>query len=521
MTKDEQIKLLIEGVEAWNARRESDPFRPDLSGENIWKAFNDACKLEQIGDWLSIPLGGVNFSNANLKGANLMSACLVDANLVDANLKNAKLMSADLTGAFLARAKLQKAKFKNAKLANANLDFANLKSATFGYAHLKNTSLLGAILKKADLSNVEFLTDVDSAGAQPWKAKLYPFGKSDLSPKEYECELNAIKNVRDLLELIQKIQGHHKDDGTRLYFRGEAQNRTDWVLQPSVMREDELRRSEGEMLRDLMSRRPEEFNGRNSALEQWVLAQHHRLPTRFIDITRNPLVALFFACEDNKYKNQEGRLRIFAVPQTLIKPFTNDTISVIANLAKMTYLEQKLILGVETTDIRGAEKEEYDLAKLRLYQGIQQEKPYFKERIDVRDLYKVFVVEPQQFPERIRAQSGAFLASAFHDRFEPEKIQDWNKHIPVYAHYELTIPSDCKEGIRNELRLLNITEETLLPGLDSSAKAVKETYSNNKDKTIPKQIRTKYSKGALIPLAPVNLKEGDEVTLSIKDKPQL
>ena len=57
-----------------------------------------------------------------------------------------------------------------------------------------------------------------------------------------------------------------------------------------------------------------------------------------------------------------------------------------------------------------------------LYQLIRQEKSYFDERIDLRDLYKVYVVEPQLSSERIRAQAGAFLVSAFHERLERDEI---------------------------------------------------------------------------------------------------
>lgn len=36
-----------------------------------------------------------------------------------------------------------------------------------------------------------------------------------------------------------------------------------------------------------------------------------------------------------------------------------------------------------------------------------------------------------------------------------------------------------------------------------------------------RKIRARYSNGTLTPLEPVDLKEGEEVTLSIEDKPQL
>ena len=485
MTKDEQIKLLLEGVQAWNRQREKSSFLPDLSGEDIWKAFRNAGKLEQIGDWCYIPLSGVNFSNANLKGANLRMAYLVDANLRNANLKTADLVGADMTGAVLSRSKLQKANFKNAKLANAKFDFSKLHKANFDYAYLNGTYLFRAkVDNETDFSLVESFSNADFAGAQPWEAILYSKEERDLSPTPYKPMLNKpmlnkIKSTGGLLKRIRQLQTYHKGDDSVLYFRGEA--KSGWELQPSVMRNSKFRKYEREMLRELLTRRPEEFSTLSSALEEWVLTQHYKMPTRFLDVTRNPLVALFNACLDDEYKEKKGRIHIFAVPRKLIKPFNSDAISIISNLAKLTPREQKLILGYKLPEhVCGDEKEDYELAKLRLYQGIRQEKPYFDERIDIRDLYKVFVVEPRRFAERIRAQSGAFLASAFHDRFEPEEIREWNNRIPVYAHYKLTIPSNCKKSIRNELRWLDITNETLFPGLDSAAEAVKEMFRSER-----------------------------------------
>ena len=121
----------------------------------------------------------------------------------------------------------------------------------------------------------------------------------------------------------------------------------------------------------------------------------------------------------------------------------------------------------------------YSSAIHRLCQFIRQEKPYFEDRLDPLHLYQVFVVEPQQSSERIRAQSGAFLVSAFHDRFEGKAIAEKGINgMPIYHHYELSVPSESKDAIMKSLRTLNITKETLFPSLDESAKEIMSRYSS-------------------------------------------
>ena len=46
--------------------------------------------------------------------------------------------------------------------------------------------------------------------------------------------------------------------------------------------------------------------------------------------------------------------------------------------------------------------------------------------------------------ERLRAQSGAFLMSAFHERFEREEVLKQTKDVPIYAYHTLTVPHTRK-----------------------------------------------------------------------------
>ena len=80
--------------------------------------------------------------------------------------------------------------------------------------------------------------------------------------------------------------------------------------------------------------------------------------------------------------------------------------------------------------------------------------------------------------ERLRAQSGAFLMSAFHERFEYDHVAAWNKSIPRYDHHTLVIPAECRKGILEELGLLHVTRETLYPSLDETTNAVTGRYAS-------------------------------------------
>jgi uncharacterized protein YjbI with pentapeptide repeats len=181
MPNAEHVRILKEGVAAWNKWREdtkllspdlSDARKPgcNLSGANLIAANLIGADLTSAnlsganlsGATLSgANLGGANLSGANLSGANLIAAKLsanliaanlIAANLIDANLSHASLIGADLISANLSGANLSDANLSGANLNNANLSGANLSGANLSTADLKGANLIAANLTDANLS---------------------------------------------------------------------------------------------------------------------------------------------------------------------------------------------------------------------------------------------------------------------------------------------------------------------------------------------------------------------------------
>lgn len=448
-----QLELLSMGVQCWNKSRDSVPF-PDFSEIVIHEHFRHANMLDGDGNVPS--LAGADFSYADFSGANL---CNMIPPFRGFTLAGTDFEGANLRDAFLRGADLRRARFPRAILRNTDLRYANLEDAELGSA-----TLVGS----------------DVSGTEPWLAKL--FENTHLGaklPPDFRDD-RVVTCVSDIIDYCSAVEAARAPE-TRLYFRGESNDK--WDLHPSVMRTSNLRINESEMLLEAMSRRPEDFGTGLSALGQWVRAQHYGLKTRLLDVTRNPLVALFNSCgglDDPNTVEQDtpGRVHVFVVPRDLVRPHTSDTVSIVANFAKLSRCDQDTLLGrKQLGEDADSDIANYGTVMAKLYHLIRQERNSFDEKIELRDFFRVLVVEPQQSFERIRAQSGAFLISAFHERFERSEILQRCATTPVYDHLTLEVPALDKNPITKELSSVNITREALLPSLDETAKAITRNYA--------------------------------------------
>jgi hypothetical protein len=142
MANEEHVKILKQGVAAWNQWRERNPdIQPDLTGANLSKA-----------NLIEADLRRADLSEADLSAADLRRAYLIEADLSGANLTEAELTAAYLSGAYLTDADLRRANLITADLTAAQLTAAYLSDAYLGWADLSGAYLIGADLSGADLS---------------------------------------------------------------------------------------------------------------------------------------------------------------------------------------------------------------------------------------------------------------------------------------------------------------------------------------------------------------------------------
>src|SRR5215510_12537 len=104
-----------------------------------------------------------------------------------------------------------------------------------------------------------------------------------------------ISSVKAFVEKIAKLRSDNPaSNAEQCFFRG--QKNAWWDVRPSIFRGNTLA-LEHKLIEKAKQQNPMEFRDCVNNLEILTKLQHYGLGTRLLDVTLNPLVALFFAVE--------------------------------------------------------------------------------------------------------------------------------------------------------------------------------------------------------------------------------
>jgi hypothetical protein len=176
----------------------------------------------------------------------------------------------------------------------------------------------------------------------------------------------------------------------------------------------------------------------------WLaLAQHHGLPTRLLDWTYSPYVALHFATASLERFDRDGV--VWLVDYVRAQEEAPKQLRAVLDEQQMNVFTAELL-----EDAAGGLD---DLERL------------------AGDEYVVFL-EPPSLDERIVNQYALFSLLSRPDA----RLDEWLESRPQLAR-RLVIPTELKWEVRDKLDQANITERVLFPGLDGLSRWLARYYA--------------------------------------------
>lgn len=224
-------------------------------------------------------------------------------------------------------------------------------------------------------------------------------------------------------------------------FRGVA--RIDRDLRTGVMRlGGDVAAKERHLVRNFRKYARRSFVGDDSIWNWLSLAQHHGLPTRLLDWSYSPHVALHFATANASARDVDAEVWVVAIPEI------NEHLPEV--LARELEEEGSHVFTGEILSRVAATPGEL---------GARSDEPF------------ALFLEPPALTERIVNQAALFsLMSTATDRFD-----HWLDGHPG-ASRRIILPADLKLEVRDRLDQMNISERVLTPGLDGLSQWLARYY---------------------------------------------
>lgn len=284
-----------------------------------------------------------------------------------------------------------------------------------------------------------------------------------------------IESVGMYLEEIKRINENRAGDSTELFFR--RQEAEFWKVEPSIFRDDMLS-IEHKLMLSPLQKVPMEFRNMQDTFEIMTKYQHYGMCTRLLDLTTNPLVALYFACKKHgaiEYENDgaiESKEPFGMVFYTASYPILADDTSV------------KIITFLTTRDLE-KENDIESIFENLIREGIisDEKRNNWMSENHIDDFIKIiqnnYLVMPLYSNERLIKQSGAFLLPGLFgftrdDNLKSSVITKCKKDLrDEFDETYFYIDGSDKDSILEELNWYNINESTLFPELEHQLNYIK------------------------------------------------
>ncbi len=195
--------------------------------------------------------------------------------------------------------------------------------------------------------------------------------------------INSLEEYIHLVSMFSSEKYNGSDSRRKLVYRGMSNCNFD--LRSGLARLKDLQpETEFELINEFRTRRPDAFDGL-SGFDILAKMQHYGLPTRLLDFTTNPLVALFFACSGELNHETDGRVLCH---YTLIQNDTYSIVNAICNAVVNKRLSETFTLDRYFCN---------DSVTIDLYMD------------HVYSINCTKVVRPKYWNQRIANQSGVFM----------------------------------------------------------------------------------------------------------------
>ena len=288
--------------------------------------------------------------------------------------------------------------------------------------------------------------------------------------KELETDnLIEIDSVSSFIKAIKELRESADGTSTELYFRGQEVEF--WDIEPSIFRNDMLS-IEYKLMQIPLQKIPMEFKGFDSLFDIMTKYQHYGMCTRLLDLTTNPLVALYFACKihgKEKYETEDDPIEqepygvVYYTRNYYPSQSADKEVKIVTALASYDLSKENTIGTV--LDKLGMDNLIDDEIKTRWLR-----KEYVGEFIKI--IQRNYMVVPTYTNERLQRQNGIFLLASMFSVNIGASVKDGvitksknnlrDEFDPQYFY----IKGENKDSILKELDLYNINEATLFPELE-------------------------------------------------------